>query len=260
AGLTVLLKKVVGEADTADFPSVAWAGQTLIKLASDEDSGGVEPKPVVKELYGQAGTLFEKLLKRSQSAKKDTSEAKSLNAVRVNLAKSYRRLGKFQQAIDILDSVLDEAPNNLDAQIAAAQVYQDWAAATNDAKYYNYAVLGGPDVKLAVGIQKSPILGWSRLATKLGDSTKGRDKLFEVRYNLAYSMASGALLSTKKAEQTSGLSSAEAQILGTYRVDKEMGGPALKAKYAQLLQIIQGKLGKPTTGLPSDAPAPAATN
>lgn len=250
-GLMAILQKILADSSQQDFRSLAWVAQTIYQLGADQDPQGTELPADVAALYTKASTAYKQLIAQAEKAAAGTPEKKSLPGLQLNLAKCLRRLGKYEDALSLFESVLKEAPNNLDGQLNAAYTYQEWGDAAADGQYYELAMRGGPAKRVAVGVIESPIKGWGKLAQLLQSSDKYRAEYFEVRYNLAFCRARVGLMSMKDEEQKSMLQSAEQQILFTYNSYPDLGGTKWKEKYENLLKSIQSKLGKSATGFPT---------
>ena len=72
-----------------------------------------------KSRSGVAVSTFEGLKKKSQDLPL---------TVDYQLGRAHRLLGQYKASIDALETVLKEKPTMLDAQMEAAQAYEDWAA------------------------------------------------------------------------------------------------------------------------------------
>lgn len=246
-GLGKLLGRLTENPKNLDNRAQTWVAQTIYKLADLRDPGGVVPAESVQELYRKCEAAYQELLE--QTPKTEENERKRIG-YQLRLAKCARRLGDHKEAMDLLNTVLREAPKNLQAQLEAAYTYQDWGIAEESQDYFHYAVYGGPDRRTAVGVQKSPIMGWNRLRGVLSNSSSRRDEYREVLYNLSLCLRNEALLESNKKKQQDGLETAERLILDSHRLNPTLLGPDWKPKFEALLVSIQKRLGREDTGFP----------
>ncbi len=107
-------------------------------------------------------------------------------ATSVNLrsAKSHRRLNDYKKAVDLLESILKEKNQLLEAQMEAAEAYMDWGDADNPL-YFNLAMFGARKHKGPDGKERNVIWGWSLMSNMLIQDPKLQDQYHLTRINMA---------------------------------------------------------------------------
>jgi len=287
--------------------SLYWVAETLQSLGAGLDPGGVRTcPPDAKRYYEKAVAAYEKLFEqveenlekidqqlrpleeklkqiKEEAAKKaeeekiqpireEKNKLESLRgSILLRLAKCFRRVGQYKEALKSITLVLQEKPMMIDAQVEGAYICQSWGA--EDAKYYLYAIQGGLKAKGKDGKEFTlPIWGWGRLARTVqrfmmdprmdaperqADKQRMSNYFHEARYNLAVCRFEYAKTLTSD-RRSSVLQQAEDDIMIVYRLMPELGGPEWFGKYNDLLKRIQQTQGKPAQGLPK-SPSSAAS-
>lgn len=254
-GFDAFLDRISSRAKGNTFKSLNWVAETFFSLGSGHDAGGAkEPSAEAKAYYDKSLAADEKILAAAH-ADSDFAPAGAVLAIKLRMARTQRRLRNFQQARDLLADVLKEKSNLLDAQLEAARNFQDWGTEKSD--YYMKAIAGDVKQKSKEGRQENLIWGWAKIAVRT-QSLPGLDNAFyEARYSQAKCYAD---LGKKKSgtEKTDTLKKAERDILFTYRVRPQLGGPEWHKKFDTLLRSVQQLLGasKPT-GLPTEVGKPS---
>ena len=168
--------------DGQSFNSLLWIAETYTGLA--EGSGDDPAK--AGEYYDKAAATYQDMLTRAAADPQFVETDGQVIGVKLRLVNCRREQGNHQGAEDVLVEVLQERPTALDAQIAAARVYEDWAAAgTGDsAEKLQYAINGRAE--------PAEIWGWGAIAQKLqrsldfGQADESYEaKHIEARYHLA---------------------------------------------------------------------------
>ena len=251
ASLAALLDRVAERKEGHTFGTLSWPAQTFYELAKKLDPGGADAPATAQEYYTKAAKVYDDILKRSTDDPK-WGDPGSIEGIRVNLAHCNRRTGKHREALTQLKEILAANPRRIPAQIEAAYIYQDLAKQMNKPEIYDLAMLGGEPQKTAggKGPEENVIWGWGKIAQQTARGDQYRDQYHEARYNQAYCRLRQALLRTDPAERKKDAASAENDIRITYSLSLDMGGPAWRGRFDQLLRAIQQELGKPVTGLP----------
>jgi len=234
-GFTKFLEAIQERAEGVDFRSLNWVAETFLGLAKGLDSGGPQVSDQAKEYYTKALATYVQLIKRCEAEPGFGPEDAPL-FLRVRLATALRGLRLFDKAMEAVLVVIDKQgkENRLDAQLEAAQIYQEWAEQPGKEQYYEYAIRGGNEKN-----GRYLVWGWGGIARRVANDYKRFEDVFhQARYNLAYcrlklaQKASGA-----KRDQL--LKEAELDIQRTYLLYPSLGGKEWYAKYDKLLRTIQ---------------------
>lgn len=226
----------VGQA-SSDPGTLQWVGQTLLEMGeSSMNPGEGLATGQAADLIGSAADTFESLRKTS---------AELPLTVDYQLARSYRLLGRYKEAIDTLEKILRQKPMMLDAQIEAATAYEKWAGETKPelaGRAYQLALDGArPNEK-----QENVIWGWGKISQLTSRDRKFRDIFFDARYHVAVCrfLMGSALKSDAVMEQ------AVSDITKVAALYPDMGGAEQRQKFDSLLKEIQKRLGRKAEGLP----------
>lgn len=248
-GLTRFLTEVAEQ--SGELNVLYWVGETFSDLAAgDEDPSG-KPTSAAMGLLEQAAAAYKKILDLSQAGRLKL-DANTRVHVQRRLASTWRTLGNYPAAIDLLAAILSENAMRLDVQMEAAGTYQDWGM-TGKSPYLERAVLGDrPDPKT----RKNTIWGWARLANvAAGQMYRGpaqkkkyNDVFHQARLSIAAARYQQAMLETGNRRKEA-LRRAKLAITATYTLYPDMGGPTWRSKYDRLLKRIQKALGEKAGGL-----------
>jgi hypothetical protein len=239
AAFAAFLDRVSRREAGQTFETLAWTGDAYLRLAEGLDADGTAAADGerARELYAQAGDVFQRILDRGpQDA---GAGASSLQGVRLRLARCLRRTGKFPDALKVASDVLRANARAVDAQIEAAYVYQDWAEA--EGGHWSEAIAGG--VPTEGGSQRSNLVwGWSTLGRLLQPSATPGSPYYvlwhEVRYNQAYCLYKKALEQSDRQERGRLLELAERDVRFTTRLSDDQGGPVWKGRLERLQRDI----------------------
>ncbi|HWB11319.1 MAG TPA: hypothetical protein VG826_18970 [Pirellulales bacterium] len=257
-GFELFLQRISSREKGNTFSSLNWVAETFFSLGSGHDAGGAkEAEPEAKAYYEKSLETDRKIIEAVGKDKSFGPEGAVL-AVKLRMARTERRLRNFEKARELLVEVLKEKANLLDAQIEAARTLQDWGA--QKPEYYMKAIAGDVKQKSKEGRDENLLWGWAKIAVRT-QSQKSLDAAFyEARYNQAQCYMD---LGQKKggAEKKELLQKAERDILFTYRIRPQLGGPEWTRKFDSLLRLVQQLLGnsKPT-GLPTETTHPTKPN
>lgn len=233
-----------------DSKTLHWAAQTMLGLGQSQ----MGPNDV--KATGQADALIRSatdLLKRieSRAAKEPSWLAgeQMLTQVRLELGTAARLVGDYKTALDSLTSVLEQNQMLVDAQVEAALVYEQWAAALGNPQYatvsYGRAIAGAkPDAS-----KKNVIWGWGSIARRTMGNTQFDPVFFNARYHLALCRYLQGKKETDSAKSQKLMEQAADDIRAVFVRYPELGGAASRQKFDLLLKEIQKSLGKQAAGL-----------
>ena len=244
--------------------SLKWVAATYSSLASGFVSPGQPISPKAQEYCEKAIVNYRKILDMP-SEKSGLSPEQGLG-LKLQMAICYRRVEKFNDAIQTLESVLTERPLALEAQKEAALTYQDRGAKKAD--YYELAISGARKRKTADNREENLIWGWATLAKRAKEALRrpapagtnpqqyqrGMRELFhESRLNLAKCRLKYAIAQPSESQGPL-LASAANEIKMTRLMAPDLGGPDWLGQYDELYRQIQRAERKEPTGLPPLAP------
>ena len=221
---------------TKDGATLQWVGQTLMALAETSmPAGSSKATGKTVELLETAVSTFKRIKEENPSA--------SLT-VDFQLAKAQQMLGNYSAAIKEYAGILKKKPTMLDAQIAAALTYEQWAQVVPEkftVAAYNKALSGGkPDAQ-----GKNLIWGWGKVSKLTGREPKYKDIFFDARYHVA-------LCRYRSGKQTGNklyIEKAKSDITMVHALYPAMGGDTHFLKFNKLFKQIEGDLGQPVKGL-----------
>ncbi|TWU59095.1 hypothetical protein Poly51_18810 [Rubripirellula tenax] len=231
----VFLERI--SATTEDQATLQWIGQTVMALAeSSIEPGQTKATGQAAELLATATETFERLKKNSDDVPL---------TVDFQLGRAQRLSGNYKGALDTLDPVLRKKPNMLNAQMEAANAYEQWAATlppTYAGSAYKAALNGArPDES-----KKNVIWGWGKISQLTSSNESFRDMFFDARYHVA-------LCRYLWGKSTSEKTLIEKSVLDITKVAAlypELGGDQQRRKFDSLLKLIQKELGQKPEGLP----------
>jgi tetratricopeptide (TPR) repeat protein len=260
-GFELFLERILNRESGNDFRSLSWVADTFYNLGSGYDADGAkELSPEAKGYYEKSLKADERILAEAKSKKDFLEDPKFASGVKLRMARSHRRLGQFNDSINLLTEILKEKSTLVEVQREAAETLQDWSAVKPN--FYKLAILGAKKQKGANGREENLIWGWAMLAVKVQSNKQFVNEFHEARYNLAKCHMEQARLETDAAKKKELLKQAEKDILFTVRISPDMGGPEMRKKADTLLKSIQQLQGAKPTGLPAPkaivAPKPAA--
>ncbi|HEX3656498.1 MAG TPA: hypothetical protein VHV55_11855 [Pirellulales bacterium] len=247
------LERIGSRTSGNNFSSLNWVAETFASLAGGYDAGGPKLSTQAKSYYQRALSTDERILATAAKDPAFLPSADALLVVKLREALCLRRLGEYKRAVDLLESVLLQRQQLLDAQVAAAQAYMDWG--TMNPLYYNLAILGArKSSRDANGRETNTIWGWTKLATMLGSNPTHRKVYHEARLNAARCRMLQAEAHTGE-DKRKLLKLAAYEIYLTQRLVPDLGGPEMREKYDQLLKTIQKLAGEQPVGLKAFQPA-----
>jgi tetratricopeptide (TPR) repeat protein len=250
-GFELFLDRISARETGNTFNSLNWVAETLFSLGTGYDvEGPAEASPEAKAYYEKSLDADSKIIGFAKSDNRFAREG-ALLSVKLRMARTERRLQQFQKSYDLLVDVLKEKSNLLDAQLEAARTLQDWGAQKPEC--YLNAIAG--DVKdKALGRQENVMWGWAKIAVRTQSQKNLQAAFYEARYNQARCYLELGKTKTGPSRNEM-LQLAERDIVATYRVRPQLGGPAWKKKFDLLLRDVQQQLGNAPTGLPTEPDA-----
>jgi len=240
------IDRVAQRGDAGTFNSLNWAAQSYLSLASGLSSGSSNSDRRAAKYYRQAAQTYSKILEAARNNPDFVPEPRYLTHVKVRRAHCTRLMGDYPKAVDLLVDLLKRRPSTLQAQIEAAETYQDWAV--KDAKHYNSAIHGARRARGKDGAVVNIVWGWAKLASLAARNPKLRAAYHQARLALAECCFREAK-SMSGAEKDRGLQTAEQVITATVRLDPDLGDAQQRQQYDRLLKSIQTARGVNPTGL-----------
>jgi len=142
--------------DTMKFNSLVWIGETYTSLGKglDAEAG--------RTYFEKAAETYQEILNRRESQPDFLDDQKAL-VVQLRLVNCRRLQGDFEKAEEMVLGLIRKAPEELDVQAEAAQVYQDWGKSGRpDAHKQHLVAIVGKDVD---GKEKF-VWGWGKIASR----------------------------------------------------------------------------------------------
>jgi cellulose synthase operon protein C len=242
-GFEFLLTQIAAlPAGEIGFPALLWAADALVALGDSMDSGDGKLSAEASADYRKAVRVYEKIVETCRADGRFAPRPDAVLSVQIRLARCLRRLGRFDEAMEVLATILKSRENLLDAQREAAYTYQAWGDESAD--HLLSAILGGYKVQREDGGAGNLVWGWNRIARRVQpfEGKSYQDQFNEARYNLALCRLKYAL-SQAGDQRVAQLQRAEQDILVILRIRPSMGGPEWYDRYDALLKKIQGLLG-----------------
>jgi hypothetical protein len=251
-GFEVFLKEVGAEAKERDI--LYWVADTYRAMGESFLSSGPKGREAARPYLTSAIASYQKIL---AGAGNDSSSAALTTQIRLQMARTYRSMGQFKDAIDQFQIILQPPKGRLllPVQVEAAQTYQEWGSYLGDHKdRYGNAILGArPDEKNADKNKRKEniIWGWGEISRKTGNDSKYAAQFHQARYNLALCRFKWAMAEKDAGLKAQRLKQAKADVVYMVRLFRDLGGPQQEAQYDQLLRDIQKALGEPAGGIPA---------
>ena len=245
--------------------SLTWIGTTYYSLAKGSVDDPAESANATK-YFNNASATFQEILNRAKDDPKFIDPAR-LPGVRLRLVNCQRSQGNFEEALTLVKEVITENKQNLDAQIEANYVYQDWGASGqgDSWKHYETAILGD---------KATGIWGWGQTALRLqrlldrGDQEskdKYEDKFYEARYNVSLCRIESGENQTG-AKMTEAMEKAKSEITSFVAITSGFGDkwwPKFDELYIRLQKnlgvLTPVQLERPKEIIPAPKPKPTPT-
>ncbi|NNJ27988.1 hypothetical protein [Alienimonas chondri] len=167
--LVGFLDQIAGS-DDQTFGSLMWVAETYGGLAESLPAGSGEASGYLNK----AATALRKVLK--DYLPEGDARAAAESGVKLRLGELLAEAGKYQEGYEQVKAVLEEKPNALNGQIAAANLLADWGEADGD----------GPTLAKALGGDGEAVWGWGKISQMLARqlATPEGDR-FQADYNNA---------------------------------------------------------------------------
>lgn len=248
ASFQAFLERISQQEQGNTYSSLQWVAESLKGLAGGADEVGKLAKDDPgRHYFEQAASTYAKILERATAEPAFVPRPESLLAVNISLAECKRRLGQYQEALNLLVSVLNERPMTLEAQREAAMVYEAWGA--DQPAKYDSAIFGAR-FKKSDGSVVNIVWGWNELGRVTQRYPQYRSLYHEARYHVANCRVHIAQLASATAEKRAEeLRLAERDIVFTARLDPTLGGEKMAARYDSLMKVIQGLTRRQQEGL-----------
>lgn len=244
----------LSERKDQSFGSLSWIGETYFVLgeAAQGDPGRAA------QSFDKAAEAFQRIINTIQ-ARPDFAPQGRIMGVKLRLVRCQREKQDFPQALAILGDILREHPDDLKAQIEAAQLYQAWGmstASSDRVKQLSVAIQGDPAAK---------VQGWGKVSQRLQRAMETRPELSEpfldARINWALCLQRLALEQPSAAKKAQALDRTLQSLKATALAVAELP----EGRYQQLNQLYRQVLqdqNKPPSDLPVtkgfEMPAPDA--
>lgn len=237
------------------FNSLNWVAETFYRLGAGYDPGGQAVPEQARNYYEKAYTADQNLMAEASRAEAFASPD-TLVAVRLRMARCLRRLGRYEQATDLLAELLQQKPNLLDAQREACLTFEDRGG--QDPRYYLAAIQGARKQKGPDGRETNLFWGWNALSARLRGDPKFQQDYFEARYRLGWCRYQYGIKQKDSQKRDEALKRAESELTAVYRLNPNLSGPEMVRKYDDLVRSIQKARGAAVTGLPRATTASAS--
>ncbi|MHB1034259.1 MAG: hypothetical protein ACYC35_22215 [Pirellulales bacterium] len=249
AAFETFLDRIAERRTGNTLSSLNWVAEAFYSLGAGLDPGGktADLPQGAKSYYLKAVKTYQRILDTAKSDPGFAPRPESVLGVQLRLAKCLRRLGRYDEAMEMLVGILKKKNRMLEAQIEAAYTYQAWGDVDPD--YYTLAIVGGRKAQDKNGNIVYVVWGWGKLATMAAQKPEYRPIYHEARYNLAKCRLKQAVGS--KQDKAALLAMAERDIAATFLLTPDMGGDDWSEKYDYLLKTIQRLAypGRQPTGL-----------
>ncbi len=245
--LTTLFNRKSGQ----NYSSLIWIAETYFGLAE----GTSEEPQKAKQYYSSASKTYQEIITRGKNDTKFIDPAR-LMGVRLRLVNCQIEEGDFTSAEENVKIILADNPKALDAQIAAADVYQAWGNADREPEKFLIAVRG----KEADG---ASIWGWGNIGKRLLMIIDGGaappeyiERNREVQYHLAESRVQYADFASDLKASEEQLMRAKADIVTFARLSPDLVDTPWWDKFDELYRKVQTNLGQ--AAVPLEKPDPGS--
>ena len=245
SGFESFLSQLAKRKGGQSYTSLIWIAETYFSMAQ----GSKDSPQKASQYYTSASEAFEEILKRAENDPGFVDAAR-LDGVKLRLVNCKRQERDFDSAEALIKSVLKKNSKALDAQIEAAQVYQDWGEYGGEPERFLDAVRGKKFK------DKTVIWGWGNIAKRLqiiinaGDSRpEYKEKLREAQYHLAQCRYQYAQSASDKKKGDEQLQRAKLEITTFASLSPDLPNTPWWDKFDALYQDIQQLLGEVATPL-----------
>ncbi len=240
----VFLDRVGKREKGNDWASRNWVASTYFNLGSGFDNNGKLSQQGV-QYYKKAIAAYNRMLQEAKENPEFAPNPDLILGVKMRIAECLRKLREYSDALNLLAEILEQKPMMLEAQVIAAETYQERGLTYNPQWLY-YARQGGrKDPKT----HKERIWGWGRLAQIVARYPQYQDIFHKARYNLTYCRLAQAQKIDDAKEKKALLDQGKEDLRILMHLYPDLGGPLQREKYDRLLKDIQRELREKPIGL-----------
>ena len=237
----------MAEREQQTYGSLLWVAETSTEFG-ESAADSVE----AKQFHSRAADAYQAILDNA-AANRDFCSANTVAAIRVRLATASQRAGRFEQALNLLNSLLTLQPNSFKMQTTAALALQEWGATTDEKERLLESIQGYGD----------SIWGWGKLSVTLQRHVAGgtgkpeyADLMRQARYQIALARRDYALAQSGEEKQKQ-LQKAITEIRTFAQLDGSLDGEWW-LRIDEVCQQIQKDLGETPKSIRSEFEKKAA--
>lgn len=236
-GFEAFLKRV-SERDAGNtYASLRWVADSYLALGRGLTGVSSDPPREALAYFSIAGKTYQTILKKIAEDPAFAPTPQTKLAVDVKIVECLRSAGQYQKAFEELKKTIKDNRDNLDVQIEAAQIFQDWGR--KDPKYYTVAIIGAaPDAK---GINY--VWGWNGIARRVVGLIDRGERFKEVFYDAYLSKTRARYLYMRKLrdkdERAQQARDAESDLERLCQTHPDLGGPENFAKFDSAYKNFQ---------------------
>ncbi len=256
-GFGMFLEQVA--AASSQFEVLNWVADTYFELGESFPTTNGKCPPEARQYFTKAGDQYEQILNRGQAGEFQI-EPQYQTQIRMRIASTMSRMGKFDKAIDEFEQVLRKRGNLLNVQIEAAQALQSGGAAGNG-ELFSQAING---CRRNENTGKNTIWGWTQIArvaqAQMRRGEAAREKFAPIFFAAQYGVAECRYLQAMGSDDRKQkyLESAKRVISFLRGSYPDMGGDEQFKKFDALYREIQTALGETPTGLTASRHVPTS--
>lgn len=231
----------MAEREQQTYGSLLWVAETSTEFGESSAESAE-----AKQFHARAADAYQAILDNA-AANRDFCSANTVAAIRIRLATSCQRAGRFEQALKLLNSLLTLQPNSFKMQTTAALALQEWGATTDENERLLESIQGYGD----------SIWGWGKLSVTLQRHINGgtgkpeyADLMRQARYQIALARRDYALAQTGE-DKTGQLQKAITEIRTFAQLDESLAGKWWQ-KIDEVYQMIQKDLGETPKSIQSE--------
>lgn len=238
------LSELYKRRDQMTYGSLIWIAETYRGLAT----GMGADDPASAQYFEKAASTYQDILDRNGSGQLEIPEGKT-NAVKLRLIACRRQEGAYKPALELVRPILEESPTNIDAQMEAAYIFQNWGESGRPESHEHFldAVSG---YSFDGDKQDKLVWGWAQTANRLqrliefGQSSDAlNEKAMEARFNISDARRKYAMAQSSTQKQTEQLQAAQAEIAAFPRIAGDEVSDQWKARFNELYRTVQTDLG-----------------
>ena len=241
----LFLGKLFDRKGQMPYNQLIWIAETYYGLGRGI---GNDNKTVAETYFKQAAESYRAILNRDRQDGNFVDDLRE-KGVTLRLANCRRHQGEFEIALKLIQDLLAENANFLQAQFEAAYILQDWGSSGQGDSYKKLldAIQGQQDEK------KGGIWGWGYIAIRLRRAvdfgqlspekqTEYEEKYLDARYNVSESRRRYGLAQSSSEKKLQALKSAQQEIDTLVALSSNVSDE-WKEKFNSLYGKIQRDLG-----------------